>query len=99
MVAAFSTKDLANGFPICDVYVNPRISLFFWDSGLRRFDILGNVGLDIENVGIFVEALEERGISYWGNGGEEVPKYSPIACVMGVVEDTEDGVHIEHIPE
>ena len=99
MVAAFTTKDLANGFPVCDVYVDPGISLLFRDSGLRSFDILCDVGLDVENVRVFIKASEERGISCWGIGGEEVPKYSPIACVLRVVEDRKDGVHVEGVTD
>ena len=59
MVAAFGTEDLANGFPVCDVDIDPSVSLVFREGGLRRFDILGDIGLNVEDVGIFVEALEE----------------------------------------
>ena len=97
MIAAFSTEDLANGFPVCDEYVDPSVSLSSWEGGLRRFDVLSDIRLDVEDVGIFVEALEEREIARGRNRGEEVTEYSPIARVLSVVEDMEDGVHIERV--
>ena len=94
MVAAFGAEDLANGFPVCDVDIDPSVSLVFREGGLRRFDVLGDIGLNVEDVGIFVEALEERRISLGWNGREQVTEYGSVAGILSVVEDVEDGVHV-----